>query len=93
MGVPIDGPALMLGDNKSVILSMSVPSPIQNEETQHHHVSLDLRSHHRLYIGTHSLNNQELHRYLDQTTCWTCIPSFGQAIIISQCTRLDGEIM
>ena len=28
MGVPLDGPALLLGDNKSVMLNTSVPSSV-----------------------------------------------------------------
>ena len=35
LGVPVDGPSLMLGDNNSVVLNTSVPSSILKKK---HHV-------------------------------------------------------
>ena len=32
LGVPIDGPALMLGDNRSVVLSTTMPSSMLNKK-------------------------------------------------------------
>ena len=34
LGVPVDGPSLMLGDNNSVVLNTSVPSSILKKK--HH---------------------------------------------------------
>ena len=41
LGIPIDGPSLLLGDNKSVVLNTTVPSSIlkkKNCACNYHHV-------------------------------------------------------
>ena len=85
LGVPIDGPALMLGDNQSIVLSTTVPSSILKKKAQCDCLSSHLRSdcsrNHPVRTYRH---RRKLCGYINKTIAWTGIPSIGKATTIPE---------
>jgi hypothetical protein len=74
LGVPVDGPALLLGDNNSVVLNTSVPSSILKKK---HHAC----AYHRVQeaIACPYQGHNKLCQHVEQTAVKQCISWIDQA--------------